>query len=376
MDLPVYKMILGEDDGINAIAFVANPAIQVEWIAFSEQVESKIKFTTISEDERIVFGALLIPDQKIYRNDQGREFYVTIDKEGIKDVRERFMRNKYTSNTNAEHTDILLKDVFMIETFITDTKKGIHAPDNFSELPEGTWFGMFKVDNDEVWHNYVKTGVFTGFSIEGKVKLQNIELSDQNMNGIIEKITALFNQYLGEHTEEKGNVKLAKATLADGTEITLTPSLEEGATVMVVTAEGEVPAPDGTHELSDGTMITTTAGVIVSIESKEGEEPEMDSALKEFLSQMSEQIKALAKEVDGSIVALTKENTKLKTDLEAITEKQNGIHQSMMEFMDQLKELPVGEPTKKVEESVVKMSKAEMLRQRAIEMGEILRTKK
>ena len=35
------------------------------------------------------------------------------------------------------------------------------------DVPVGTWMGSVKVDNDEIWNDYVKTGKVKGFSIEG-----------------------------------------------------------------------------------------------------------------------------------------------------------------------------------------------------------------
>ena len=35
------------------------------------------------------------------------------------------------------------------------------------DVPIGTWMGAVKVNNDEVWNDYVKTGKVKGFSIEG-----------------------------------------------------------------------------------------------------------------------------------------------------------------------------------------------------------------
>ena len=35
------------------------------------------------------------------------------------------------------------------------------------DAPVGSWVGSVKVDNDEVWNDYVKTGKVKGFSIEG-----------------------------------------------------------------------------------------------------------------------------------------------------------------------------------------------------------------
>ena len=35
------------------------------------------------------------------------------------------------------------------------------------EVPVGTWMGTVKVNNEDVWNDYVKTGKVKGFSIEG-----------------------------------------------------------------------------------------------------------------------------------------------------------------------------------------------------------------
>jgi hypothetical protein len=34
-------------------------------------------------------------------------------------------------------------------------------------LPVGTWMVSMKIDNDEVWKEYIKEGKVRGFSIEG-----------------------------------------------------------------------------------------------------------------------------------------------------------------------------------------------------------------
>lgn len=100
------------------------------------------------------------------------------------------------------------------------------------------------------------------------------------------------------------------AKLADGTVVKVEgDSLVEGAKVVVVTEEAEIPAPDGVHELEDGTKIETKDGIIAKVEEKvaevEGEKPEaeveievpslamekeMMNMLKEFVSKMGEKI--------------------------------------------------------------------------------------
>ena len=66
-----------------------------------------------------------------------------------------------------------------------------------------------------------------------------------------------------------GFLKAEMAKLIDGTEIRVEgDELVEGAAVYVVTEEGDVPAPDGIHELEDGTKVETAEGLIKSIEMK------------------------------------------------------------------------------------------------------------
>jgi len=36
-----------------------------------------------------------------------------------------------------------------------------------SQSRSGFWFGVYKVNNKEVWDKYIKTGAVKGFSVEG-----------------------------------------------------------------------------------------------------------------------------------------------------------------------------------------------------------------
>jgi hypothetical protein len=100
------------------------------------------------------------------------------------------------------------------------------------------------------------------------------------------------------------------AKLVDGTVVKVEgDSLAEGSKVVVVTADAEIPAPDGVHELEDGTKIETKDGIIAKIEEvagdvEEGEVPEapaveigmdaqMFEMLKDFISKMGEKMSAM-----------------------------------------------------------------------------------
>lgn len=166
MELPVYKLEIKDNDesGVLDIALVDMPAIESNWKAFSKEQQFKTK----DKDKRIVMGAAMIPDMKIYRNDGGREYEVYFDAETIEKIRDKYFKAGHDSHANLMHDeDTQTKDVYVIESFISDSKRGVKAPEGFEGLPEGTWFVSMKVDNDTIWNNFVKTGKLKGFSVEG-----------------------------------------------------------------------------------------------------------------------------------------------------------------------------------------------------------------
>ena len=171
MKLPIYDLIINNDEDNDAevsfVALVDSPAIKKDFLAFSEQSEL-IKFAIQSESEHIITGALMIPQQLIYRNsEQFGEHYVKFSVETIKQIAIKFSKKGYQKNVNIMHeADMQVEGVTMFESFISDSKRGIKPMEAFKDLPDGTWFGSFYVENPKVWE-LVKSGEVKGFSVEG-----------------------------------------------------------------------------------------------------------------------------------------------------------------------------------------------------------------
>ena len=127
----------------------------------------KFKFFA-DKEKRMISGALMIADLPIYRKDESGEYYVVFDKEQIEKIAQRFFKKGYSHNVNMMHDpERQVNGVYMVESFIIDKTRGIKTPEGYPTLTEGSWFGTFKVDNNEVWNDFIKTGVFKGFSVEG-----------------------------------------------------------------------------------------------------------------------------------------------------------------------------------------------------------------
>jgi len=142
----------------------------VNWAINKMKTKDKYKtaFKIQDEDKRIVSGYFMKADLPIIRlNDQNEKYYVVFRKPTIEKIVNKFFKNNYNSNINLMH-DIDYKDngVYVIESLIIDSKRGIKAPDGFENAPDGSWWGSMRVENDEVWQ-MVKDGTFKGFSVEG-----------------------------------------------------------------------------------------------------------------------------------------------------------------------------------------------------------------
>jgi hypothetical protein len=219
-------------------------------------------------------------------------------------------------------------------------------------------FGFLKSDEIEL----------LSFKLEDDTILQTEKLESGSkivkINEAFEQVSLEDGSYkLKENFEievAEGEIKSVKeifidAKLADGTVVKVEgDTLLEGAKVVVITEDAEIPAPDGVHELEDGSKIETKDGIIVKVEEamveelpKEGpdamppavDEPategkpvpdvevELMSLLKDFIQKVSEKMGALEEKmegVEGQFAAFKKEPSAKKI-ANGKTEKFNNV---------------------------------------------------
>lgn len=187
--LPLYDVVFDEDGLlIERIALVKRPANKRTFAAMSEVEVAR--FSVIDEDKRIATGLITAVDMPIYRRDKERgEYYVVFSRESVEKMMVDFMRAGNGETAILMHDDKAIADgVFMIESYLKDAERGI-APVGYDDIADGSWFGTYKFDNDEVWQS-VKDGTFSGFSIHGKYGIvETVEISE--VEQLIAEIDAL-----------------------------------------------------------------------------------------------------------------------------------------------------------------------------------------
>ena len=162
----IIELILDEEQeetGVEAISIVENPAIEEDFIALKSD---EIKLAEISKDKKLLMGALLVPNKPIYRKTGKEEYYIYFSKETISKASQLYLKNGNQNNSTLEHQHEL-SGLTLVESWIVEDKEKDKSRLYNMNVPVGTWMGTVKVNNDEVWNEYIKTNKVKGFSIEG-----------------------------------------------------------------------------------------------------------------------------------------------------------------------------------------------------------------
>ena len=290
--MKLYDIYIDPTDfetGMDAISLVADPAVEVDFLAFAKEEPKTFDFA--DDEKHIITGVAILADTPIYRiAPDGTEYYVRFTKDCIRSLVEKYSKLGLNNAVNIEHKkDQFVDGVTMLESYIIDKERGI-CPNEFASAPDGSWVVSYKVNNLDVWSK-IKSGEVKGFSVQGlfhiiETKLEmssnkpEEEISENKnisfMSKLKEKIKALLMQYAAVSTD-KGNL------------IYNTDILEVGSEVFVEDENGEnVPATDGEYMLEDGRTVEVEGGKVTEIKAKEEEtpaEPEMKPAEEQMVDE-------------------------------------------------------------------------------------------
>ena len=196
-------------DGLNSnvynISIVDSPAIDESFIALSKEGERQTVMLE-SEEQRMLYGAVLVPDLAIYRNGENYgydyDFEIVFSKEAIKQLSQKYMRELNNKNWTEQHENDV-EGVWTCESWIKSDPlydKSI-ALGLSKDLPVGSWIIGAKIDNDETWQK-IKRGDFHGFSVEAFCSLKEFDFNSE-LNNIdkmdkketfFEKLKNIFNE--------------------------------------------------------------------------------------------------------------------------------------------------------------------------------------
>lgn len=255
--------------GVFAISLVHDPATAEHFIAMAKQ-DKIVTLAKVDEEKRILMGLVLQPEQLIYRVDEnGNEFEMFFSEETIRDFSQNFFQSGFQLNSKLEHDTPIEGVTFTESWLVADPKKDKSAAYGLS-YPVGSWLVSMKVDNDDIWNNYIKTGELRGFSIDGMVELEEVNLkTDIQMSKENKSILALLKDIVSKN-EKQIEVTLGSAKSGELDIQFEGETLEVGAAVFLMADEEKVQLADGSYKLDEGGEIVVKDGLVESM--SEGEE--------------------------------------------------------------------------------------------------------
>jgi len=183
---------------IETLALTDTPAIEEEFIALSaEPVE--VLLAEVDKERRILMGAVLVPDKKILRKGDNGYYNIMFSAETISRASQLYLERGNQHNSNLEH-EIELTGQTVVESWIIEDEVHDKSRKFGMTHPVGTWMVSMKVDNDEVWNDYVKLGKVKGFSIEGL--FSGKEVVDNSYSNALSILKEVVESKLKENEQE------------------------------------------------------------------------------------------------------------------------------------------------------------------------------
>ena len=193
--MKTIELYIDEDNefsGIEAISVVENPAIEEDFIALKKH---EVQLAEVDAEKRILMGPALIPNKQIYRTNGEEEYNIFFSEDTVKKASELFLSRGKQNNSTLEH-QVDIQGLSVVESWIIEDTDMDKSKKYGLSLPKGTWMVSVKVNNDDIWNNYVKEGKVKGFSIEGffadKLDGPNESVEEDFSSDELEAIATLY----------------------------------------------------------------------------------------------------------------------------------------------------------------------------------------
>lgn len=286
-----YKV--GCDSETYAISLVEAPAIESEFVALAKEEEKQVFLE--SNERHMVYGAALIPDMDIYRNDGEHEYYISFSKESIEKMSQDFMKEYRQYEVKTDHEDVA-NEVCVVESWLVSDAYKDKSNALGINVPEGSWMVGMKVNNIETWDR-IKAGELKGFSVESLVSLEEFSKIDNNMIDTNEMFWDKLKNILKETFSKKEEEVVDEPHVIEPTNVDLEENNPE-------------PAPEPVSEPSEPVsepqpVVDPQPAPEPAVEPKNEpepvqEEPKADtSKLEELIGNLKAEIEALKQSNEG-----------------------------------------------------------------------------
>ena len=302
MTKKIKKYKVGIDSETYAISLVESPAIESDFVALAKEEEEKQQVFLESNEKHMLYGAALIPDKDIYRNNGEQEFYINFTKESIERMSQDFMKEYRQYEVKTDHDDIA-NEVCVVESWLVSDSYKDKSNALGINVPEGTWMVGMKVNNIETWER-IKAGELKGFSVESMISLEefskqnndnmNIETNDMGFwNKMKEVLAEVF-------SKKEGDIEpIDMEELAANSGFTNVEDYQKEVEAVKAELEGQNAAEPAVEPTVEPTVEEPKPVEEPKVEEPVVEEPKVEEKPKEDNKHLEELINSLKEEINA-----------------------------------------------------------------------------
>ena len=302
MTKKIKKYKVGIDSETYAISLVESPAIESDFVALAKEEEEKQQVFLESNEKHMVYGAALIPDKDIYRNNGEQEFYINFTKESIERMSQDFMKEYRQYEVKTDHDDIA-NEVCVVESWLVSDSYKDKSNALGINVPEGAWMIGMKVNNIDTWER-IKAGELKGFSVESMISLEefskqnndnmNIETNDMGFwNKMKEVLAEVF-------SKKEGDIEpIDMEELAANSGFTNVEDYQKEVETIKAELEGQNAAEPAVEPTVEPTVEEPKPAEEPKVEEPVVEEPKVEEKPKEDNKHLEELINSLKEEINA-----------------------------------------------------------------------------
>lgn len=183
-----------EDDEVRKVGFVPRVVSRLD------DTDATTLNAYLSKDEKMqVVAPLLIPEKKVFRNDELGRYYMIFSKETITELRE-IAHNKgilMSKNLFKDTHDGGIAPSYILDEWLIESENDKAYTDygfNPQRCPIGTWMVMSQITDKEYWKKEIKLNKKHAYSIEALINLSIIKM--QKMAETTEKVVLPDGEHL------------------------------------------------------------------------------------------------------------------------------------------------------------------------------------
>jgi hypothetical protein len=325
-DLPVEELFIKDVFAMGIVERAANLRDDIMLFSLDDNTVPLL-FKKDDIENQVITGIAMVPNLKIYRGGANPR-YVWFSEDTIKQAALLFFKNHHQNTTTLNHEVNVNGNTVFESWFVEDPEMDKTKALGFKDVVKGSWAISMKVEDKDIWNDYIKTGMLKGFSIE----MDPLKFNKNNEEKMtLKNILNFFSGKQVEEFEDQSEVKDMQLFALDFINGDSKVAVDD---MWIATIDGEllsegemqVSTPDKAADfiLTIGTegkvlMITTPHGVAAGAEVESPEEEVIveetiveDLAVEEKTEDFSaelEESKKLIETLNATIEAM-----KMKTD--------------------------------------------------------------